>query len=175
MRRIFYLLGVLNDDDVDWLSQNGSVVATEPGFTLIHAGNRIDQLYIVLDGKMDVRSSTGQAIATLYPGDVIGEMSFVDSRPPSATVVAVVPSLVLAIQRSDLEDKLQRDVEFSARFYFAIARFLADRLYVSMGRFGYGPVGQASDVDELPEEYLQLVDLAAVRFDDLLRRLKTGA
>ena len=36
-------------------------------------------------------------MAILYPGEVIGEISFVDARPPSASVVSVHDSHLLVV------------------------------------------------------------------------------
>jgi hypothetical protein len=99
----------------------------------------------------------------------------VDSRPPLASVKAVTESNVLAIPRESLCAKLAKDTGFAARFYRAIAIFLADRLRVTASRFGYGRPDQdgveATDPSELHPELLEWIDLAAVRFDKLLRRL----
>jgi CRP/FNR family cyclic AMP-dependent transcriptional regulator len=171
MRRIFYLFGILNDADVDWLSEAGKVINLEPSAVLIYERRPIDKLYILIDGKMEVQSRSADKMAMLYPGDVIGEMSFVDSRPPTATVVSILASKVLAVPRHDLELKLGTDLEFASRFYYAIARFLADRFYASLGRFGYGPMQPAVDPDELPDNAIEAVDVAAVRFDTMLRKL----
>jgi CRP/FNR family transcriptional regulator, cyclic AMP receptor protein len=58
----------------------------------------------------------------------MGEMSFVDQAPPSATVQAMEPSFVLDIPRRRLNAKLAEDAGFAARFYRALSMFLAARL-----------------------------------------------
>ena len=69
---------------------------------------------------------------------VVGEMSFLDSQPPSASVRAVKKSWVLAISRKSLTDKLASDMAFAARFYRALGVFLSDRLRSTLGLLGYG-------------------------------------
>ena len=120
----------------------------------------------------------GIKVATLMSGEVIGEISFVDSRPPSASVVAELPSIVLAIDKVLLKQKLETDGQFGAHFYRAIALFLADRLRSTTGRLGYkGPKGDekeepAEDPDELDEDFMQAVSMANVRFDMLVRAVR---
>jgi CRP/FNR family transcriptional regulator, cyclic AMP receptor protein len=170
MRRVFYLFGSLNDLDVEWLRTSGKLVPVQADQIIVWEGVPLDNLFILIEGKMEVASKLAGSIATLHPGEVIGEMSFVDSRLPSATVKAVATSRVLAISRHDLKAKLASDEGFASRFYYAIARFLASRLYSSVGRLGYGPAGKADDVEEIPEELMESVDMAAARFDMFLRQ-----
>ncbi|HEY2390031.1 MAG TPA: cyclic nucleotide-binding domain-containing protein [Candidatus Angelobacter sp.] len=174
MRKALHLLGILDDVDIDWMASNGVVCSFASGETLIHEKHPIDSLYLLLEGQMSVTvgGSNGTFIATLLPGEIIGEISFVDARPPLASVRAVEDSRLLAISRESISMKLVKDQAFAARFYKAIAVFLADRLYVTVGRFGYGSAQQ--DVDELPDYRLDEIDLAAVRTDQLLKRLRSN-
>jgi ABC-type enterochelin transport system ATPase subunit len=65
-----------------------------------------------------------------------------------------------------------KDQAFASRFYKAIAVFLADRLYVTVGRFGYGSARQDVEVDEVPDSSIEQIDLARIRTDKLLKRLR---
>ena len=114
MRKALLLLGILNDSDLDWLIATGSKRVLSPGTVLIRQGAPIDEVFLVLDGMLSVRTDkTGDAdIARLRSGEVVGEMSFVDSRPPSASVFAIEPSAVLAIPRNTLQKRLDVDVAF---------------------------------------------------------------
>ena len=173
MRKALYLLGVLDDVDIEWLATHGTVRHLSPGTLLIEERKPIDSLYIVLDGHLSVMvgGRDGTHIANLYAGEVVGEISFVDSRPPSASVIAVRDSQVLALSRLELSVKLGKDHAFAERFYLSIAKFLADRLWVTVGRFGYGSAQQDTDIDEMEDAFADEVSLAAVRFDKLLKRV----
>lgn len=174
MRKALHLLGILNDVDVEWLASSGTLQTVNAGTTLIHEKHRIDYLYVLLDGELNVTVGglPGTHVATLFAGEIVGEISFVDPRPPSASVTATQDSQVLALPRDRLSAKLAKDQAFAARFYRAIAAFLADRLYVTVGRFGYGSAKQDVDLDELPSAMMDEIDLANVRADKLLRHLR---
>jgi len=174
MRKALLLLGILNDSDLDWLIAAGSKRLVSPGSVLIHQGQPIDEVFLVLGGMLSVRTDkTGDAdIARLRSGEVVGEMSFVDSKPPSASVCAIEPSAVLAIPRSVLKRKLDGDMPFAARFYRALAVFLSDRLRSTVGMLGYGHLEPERDDDEVAPETLDNLSLAGARFDWLQRRLK---
>jgi len=166
------MLGILDDVDIDWMVQNGAVRRVRAGTVLIEEKKPIDSLYILLEGQMSV-SVGGTHIANLFPGEIIGEISFVDPRPPSASVTALQDLEVLALSRESLTKKLAKDHGFAERFYRSIATFLADRLWVTVGRLGYGSGYQDSDVDEVHESFFDNISLAAARFDKLVKHLRS--
>jgi len=174
MRKALYILSKLEDTDIEWMAQKGVVDKIPAQSVLIEQGTPIGYLYIMLEGELSVRvgGTSGQEIAKLLSGEVVGEISFVDTRPPSASVVAIQDSFVLALDRGILSRKLEIDGLFAARFYRAIASFLADRLYVTVGRFGYGSHRQDADVDFIDDAAMEDISMASVRFDQLLKRLR---
>ena len=174
MRKALHLLGILDDTDLEWMTSNGTLVHVGVQSILIEENTPIAAIYILLEGELSVLVGGlgGKHIATLLPGEVVGEMSFVDSRPPSASVLATTDSYVLALSTESLSAKLATDYAFASRFYYSVATFLADRLYVTVGRYGYGSAKQDTDVDEVPDASLDKIDMAAVRFDQLLKRLR---
>jgi CRP-like cAMP-binding protein len=168
-------MGILDDEDVEWISSRGRLVGVGKDEVLIREGEPVDALFILLDGSLDV-STRGQAVATLYAGEIVGEISFVDSRPPSATVRASQHSHVLAIPRALLQSRLATDAWFASRFFRAIATFLADRLRTTTARLGHRGSGEdiLDDGDEIDFDMMDSVSLAAVRFDKMLKRLQGG-
>lgn len=176
MRKALYLMGILNDTDIHWLASKGSKMVFAEGEVLIRRGSPIQHLYIVLDGRLSVEVGELK-IATLMAGEVIGEISFVDARPPLASVVALIPTIVLGIETSLLKKKLDSDGQFGARFYRAIALFLADRLRSTTGQLGYRSATDEEemhhdDPDELDGDFMQVVSMANVRFDFLIRSVQ---
>ncbi|MEM7648280.1 MAG: cyclic nucleotide-binding domain-containing protein, partial [Cyanobacteria bacterium P01_A01_bin.70] len=130
MERILFILGILEDEDVDWLVSAGNRYELAGGEVLIQEGSTIAAIYLILAGQfvVSIERSHDTAIARLSSGEVVGEMSFVDHLPPSATVTAVEPAVVLAIRRDVLEQKLAQDVGFAKRWYQALATLLSIRL-----------------------------------------------
>lgn len=179
MRKALFFLGILNDSDVEWMIAAGMKKQLSPGEVLIQEGKPATSVFLVLEGVLSVvaQAAGNREIARLRPGEIVGEMSFVDSRPPSATVQAVERSSVLAIPRRGLETRLSEDAAFAARFYHAMAVFLSDRLRSTVGLLGYGSgqtlEDQASYADEIDTAVLGNVSLAGARFDILQRRLRS--
>jgi CRP-like cAMP-binding protein len=68
---------------------------------LIHHGACDNNLYLIESGGLDVAATVNGAAVDirLNPGEVVGEMAFLDNRPRTATVVASSPCTVLAFER----------------------------------------------------------------------------
>lgn len=128
MRKALYILGDLDDRDVLWLSDNGELVEIDANEVLLAAGQSVQHLYFLTDGALLVERPDGGLIATLGVGEVIGEMSFVEKRPPEVCVRAAQTSRLLRVAREELLAAFARDEGFAARFYRALAVFLSDRL-----------------------------------------------
>lgn len=176
MRKVLYVLGQLDDSDIEWLTQAGRKRRLQDGTVLIREGEAIDNIYLLLDGHLKVDVQGVGQVASLGVGEIVGEISFVDSAPPSATVTTDGEAMVLEISRSALVDRLASDTGFGHRFYKALALFLADRLRNTVSRLGYGETGSldGDDVmeDELDESLLDSVSLAGERFEQMIKKLQ---
>lgn len=150
------ILGDLMDQDLIWLARAGEVRTIAQGEVLIREGHDLDDLFVVTDGTFEVTAG-GQRIANIQTGDILGEMSFVEKRPPSTTVTALGPARVLAVPRGALMEEFGRNEGFAARFYRALAVFLSDRLRAMT------PGGDENEIDEL------LLDTLHVAGDRMLR------
>lgn len=177
MRKVLFILGALTDDDVEWMIEVGHREDFSSGQVLVKEGTPVDTIYIVLQGQLAVQAQAleGQEIARLSVGEIVGEMSFIDARPPSTTVRAIEETVVLSIPRDELSIKLDHDPSFGARFYRAIAISLSDRLRHTMDYFG-GRVSEGLDEDVFEEDELDpgVLDnlyLAGMRFDRILKRM----
>jgi CRP/FNR family transcriptional regulator, cyclic AMP receptor protein len=179
MRKVLFLLGQLTDEDAEWMGRVGQRRRVAPGEVLIHEGRHVAPLYILLSGKVEVSASGVGKVATMEVGDVFGEMSFVDAMPPSATVRAEQPSIVLAVDKGELARRIGEDAAFGCRFYRALAIFLSDRLRAATRGVRRQPGGGArlalGDEElldgELDGNVLDGVSQAGARFDRLLRTL----
>jgi len=176
MRKVLFLLSELSDGDLDWMIACGNKQRVPKGKILIEEGRPVESLYILLDGALEISASQiGDKPFRLGCGEVVGEVSLLDSRPPTATVTALVDSIVLAITHKELQQRLNEDAGFAARFYRSLAVFLAHRLRNTYKRLGYGkdqPLDEEVEYQgELSPELLDSVHLAGSRFDRALRQL----
>jgi len=179
MRKVLFLFGQLNDDDVEWMTTAGHKRFIAGGEVLIRQGVPVDALSILLEGRLAVLlGAQEREIARLNAGEIVGEMSFVDARPPSATVKALESSTVLALSKTLLNDKLSRDMGFAARFFRALAIYLSTTVRERHRMLGYGegvaPGELEDDADELDPNVLDGVYIAGERFDRMVKRVMSA-
>jgi CRP-like cAMP-binding protein len=175
MERILFILGILEDEDVDWLVSAGQRQEIDQQAVLIREGGSSQAIYLILSGQfvVTVERSPDTEIARLSGGEVVGEMSFVDRLPPSATVTAIEPSVVLAIQHDKLSQKLLQDVGFAHRWYQALATLLSIRLRGTIKHLEaeyWEPV--ILEKEQLSSDMSDNMKLGEIRFDWLMRRLR---
>jgi CRP/FNR family transcriptional regulator, cyclic AMP receptor protein len=174
VRKVLYVLGQLSDMDVEWMVRAGTRRQLRDNEIIIEEGGHIPSLYILLSGQLVVEVAGVGQMMPLQSGDIVGEMSFVDSAPTSATVKAWGEAMVLELPKRDVEAKIASDADFGLRFYRAIAMFLADRLrtVLHLKAAGGTALGSAAvQEDELDDNVLDSVSLAGDRFDRMMREL----
>lgn len=175
MRKVLYLLAELDDGDLHWWMDAASVRHLRRGEELFAQGSAVDHLYLLVAGELDVRRN-GRPIARLWPGEVIGELSFLRGRPASAGIGVEQDALVLALPQAELRRKLGADERFSARFHRALCLTLADRLERAdaLNETTQGP-SAAARLDEtaaFDRQALAGLSLAHARFEWLSRRVR---
>ncbi|CAM5791760.1 Crp/Fnr family transcriptional regulator [Ottowia pentelensis] len=98
------------------------------GEAIVEQGRKCDALFILLNGRARVMTADGRGreviLATLRPGDHIGEMSLIDDQPHSATVRAEVQTDVLVLGRTEFARCLPENSSMA----YAIMRALVQRL-----------------------------------------------
>lgn len=172
MRKVLYIFGVLTDADIEWIARHGIRRHISSGERLIEEGGVSDSLILLLDGELQVSARGYGPIDRLGVGEVVGEISLVDSAPPSATITALGDGHALFLDKAELLQKLDADEGFGCRFYRALAMFLADRL-----RATRKPTARdLSDSPALSQDELDLgiidhVSSAGERFNRMLRIL----
>lgn len=172
MRKALFILGQLSDLDIEWMIQKGKRMVVRPRQVLIQQDQAIENLYIVLEGEFSItnRQLASKEIARIGNGEIVGEMSFIDARPPSATVTAATHATVFALPRKAINNKIKNDPSFAARFYLALSVFLSDRLRKTTATLGYGSEDDES-LDELDFNVMDNIHLAGSRFDRILKKL----
>jgi CRP-like cAMP-binding protein len=138
MREALELLSELTPEDLDWLFAAGHERQVIANTQIIVEGQHLDALYFVLQGLLGIRSEAlGDATLThLGPGEILGEMSLLEEKPASATVLAVENSLLLVLPVDVLQRRLNEHPQLAARFYHALGRIVSGRLRDNMGTLG---------------------------------------
>jgi CRP-like cAMP-binding protein len=115
------------------------VFTLEEGGLLIDEGEDDSTLFAVDEGRLDVlinRKSAPQVIASVGPGDVIGEVSFIDDSPRTVSVVAAEETRVRAWNKTTLTETLAKEPVLLAKLAIALNELLVERLRLSVRRQG---------------------------------------
>ena len=117
------LLNELGEEDVDWIFRAGSERQVMANTVVVREDEPLAYIYIVLEGLFGVRvaSIPDAEIGRLGPGEIIGEISFLENCLPSASVIAVESSLLLEIPSAMLAERLKTKPSFGTQFYRALA------------------------------------------------------
>ena len=123
-------LSALTDPEREALAQRGVPRRVEAGTALFHEGDDSDRVVLVIRGRLKVYSVTAggkeAVLAFRGPGDMLGELSAIDSRPRSASVSALEPVEVLFIAAVDFRAFLQRHPRVALLLLEMLSRRLRD-------------------------------------------------
>jgi len=91
------LLSGFSQRDLDLIARVADEVKVDAGRVLTQQGGLGLEFLLILDGRARVERN-GTVIARLGPGEFFGEMSLIDGKPRSASVIAESPSVLLVIE-----------------------------------------------------------------------------
>jgi len=103
----------------------GMTLELEAGQTVFAKGDRSEELYVILGGKVDIIDGQ-RHIATLGRGDMFGEMALISNEPRSAGAVAVETTSVLALTFDVFEKILPKEAALQLLINIVIT--LSERL-----------------------------------------------
>ena len=95
---------------------------------LFHADESGHEIYILLNGRIEIKAKNSRHLGIIHPGEVIGEMAVVRDAMRSATAAAIEDSLLFRINQADLDLLLDKSPRVSYLIMKNIARELAERL-----------------------------------------------
>jgi CRP-like cAMP-binding protein len=113
----------------------------KPGDQLVQKGRRTHGIFVLLSGSATAQLSTQAGLRNVGPGEVCGEISFLDELPATANVVANGPVEAFYLDRSTLQSLIELFPHLGSRFYHSLAAILSYRL-----REVLGPLGSSDDI-----------------------------
>jgi CRP/FNR family transcriptional regulator, cyclic AMP receptor protein len=109
-------------EEIARISASGTHVKLPEGWAPISEKTGADKAYVILDGKVSVRSR-GDEVAQLGPGDIVGETAILNHSLRTATIVALTPLELIHFTKDQL-DKLNEDMP---SFHEALEKTAAER------------------------------------------------
>ena len=105
----------------------------KPGEHLVQQSRRTHGVFVILKGTAIVQIP-GQARTTeIGPGEVCGEISFIDELPATADVIARSETEAYYVDRPTLQSLFELFPHLGSRFYRSLATILSRRLREVIG------------------------------------------
>jgi CRP-like cAMP-binding protein len=98
-------------------------VDVAPGRVLTREGGAGHEFIIVLEGEVEIRQDD-TVVARCGPGDYVGEISLIEHRPRTATVVATSPAVLDVIGQREFAELLTEEPEIAEQIRATAARRL---------------------------------------------------
>jgi CRP-like cAMP-binding protein len=106
----------------------------KPGDSLVQEGRRTHGVFILLQGAALVQIPGHSPDRDIGPGEVCGEISFLDELPATANVIARDETEVYYLDRPTLQSLFELFPHLGSRFYRSLASILSRRLREVIGR-----------------------------------------
>jgi len=123
----------LSEDGLEKVLEICSEKEYKAGETVFSKGDKAENLFILYEGECEVKVALGGALEyyTVYrlkPGEVFGEIGFVERSERSATVKCAKNAKVLVLKRVDFDKVAEKSPEIAATMMSNMATILARRL-----------------------------------------------
>jgi CRP-like cAMP-binding protein len=125
------LFGGIGPDALARFAERCEVMSVAAGATIFTEGEMARSLYVVREGALEIikHCTRGNVVlGTVLPGECVGEMSFIDMQPRSATVRATEASTLWVWAYSSIHERYCSDLKCAMLLVMNIARELSRRL-----------------------------------------------
>jgi len=121
-------LAYLTANDWALIADKASRMQFKAGEQFVHRGKRTHGVYFLVKGTASVQIAGHGKAREIGPGEVCGEISFLDELPATADVVAGDPVLAYYLDRPTLQSLFELFPHLGSRFYRSLASILSRRL-----------------------------------------------
>jgi CRP-like cAMP-binding protein len=99
-----------------------------PGQTIFEEGDAGTEMYVIVEGKIEIRKSTSgsssKILVVLEKGDIFGEMAIIEKKKRSASATTKEAARLLVLNEDLFESTLEKNPDFASK----IIRILSERL-----------------------------------------------
>jgi CRP-like cAMP-binding protein len=121
------LFSALGDEEVMRFVEAAAVTNHEAGEELTEQGTLGHRFHLLLDGGAEVLRD-GRRLATIGPGDFVGELGLLGGGPSTATVRCTEPTRCLTLRREEFWDVLEDEPAIALRILELLCRRLVSEL-----------------------------------------------
>jgi len=103
------------------------------GDHIIQQGKRTHGVFVLVKGKASVQIPSQETLPALGPGEVCGEISFLDEQPATVNVVANEAVEAYYLDRPTLQSLFELYPHLGSRFYHSLASSMSRRFRELIG------------------------------------------
>ncbi|MBI9043112.1 MAG: cyclic nucleotide-binding domain-containing protein [Anaerolineaceae bacterium] len=124
----------LDQTDLERISDSVEIITLAKGKELFHEGDQGHHAYVIQEGELEIIKTSNDReilLALRSTGDVIGEMSLLESMPRTATVRARTDATLLAVQKEELDHLMESSKSaMQSLFHIILARLRENQIHL---------------------------------------------
>ena len=133
----FSLFAGLNEEHIELIYSKGELLVIKQGDVIVDEGQTNHNFHILLSGEMDIilpkfsydfERISEVKLGTKKPGGCVGEYSFIDGRPASASVIAKQECHVFILDRHIFKELLDINDGLAKQIYLNMLIMLAGNI-----------------------------------------------
>ncbi|MBS1721880.1 MAG: cyclic nucleotide-binding domain-containing protein [Armatimonadetes bacterium] len=126
--RASYLTEGLSDEDVNALTGIAEFLTFQDLQEIVRSNETSFDLYVVQEGTVEVALESGDPVARLKPGAIVGEFAFFENGHRSATVMSAGQSVLIHLDGEKLLDYMSTRPMAGMTIYRNLGKTLCQRL-----------------------------------------------
>lgn len=107
------VLNALSLEEIQALASKVELCEFRKDELILRHGDTGESMFFIFEGSLDIQIPKGNgektSVATLWPGDCVGEMSMLTGEPRSADVIALNDVLLLQVTKEDMQPILSNN------------------------------------------------------------------
>ncbi|HIP39414.1 MAG TPA: DUF4388 domain-containing protein [Desulfocapsa sulfexigens] len=146
----------LSDDDLLDLTTLLKLHDYNWGFPILQKGDPASNLFIIINGRVEVMDEDGVTLAEMGRGEVFGEMSLLSGDRVTTTIMAMEPCQIASLSQKNFRHVLNRFPALQVFFYKLLVSRITTINYQRAEELASGMVGQLADIP--PVELCQMIN-----------------
>jgi CRP-like cAMP-binding protein len=115
-------------DDISTIIGSGKLMNFAAGDYIIQTGNATDEMYVVIEGRINISFDDDLLSFVIDPGQAFGEISMLSRSARTADCIAVTDTKIAIISRQNLDRLIKVEPKISAPLLFNLSKSLSQKL-----------------------------------------------
>ena len=183
MRKVLVLFSELDEQDINILGAIGSLRRIKAGNILLRQRAKVQSIYLILAGQAEIFveiDGVNKKVGSSRRGELLGELTLLgnEDQGATATVQSAGGMELLELNKIELNQTLQDNSKFAARFYRSLSCMLSqrsrDQLFArQLAKRSQIAEGESDEADEIDLTSLSGINRAGHHFNTLCHKFQS--